>query len=191
MAFEFFHILGPKESRRHAAKSLSPGTNKRACKIHENAGHVANAGENIQHLDQVTKSLRVLKTMQSDKCEVHKSQHFLKCNPPPHLKQSVPTSHRMGTELIRLLVQGCERRMRRTQRHPCNHSSTEPLALHRESKINKMWSECLKQAGQEPLEFPQAHIHRYPSSSMIHQEVVQFFVFTSGRHFSWHWHPKP
>jgi len=34
-----------KTTHGHAATSLAPGSNKRACKIHENAGHVANAGD--------------------------------------------------------------------------------------------------------------------------------------------------
>ena len=69
---------------------------------------------------------------------------------------------------------------------PATALKRNPLLCIRESKR----SECLKQAGQEPWEFPCAPTHRYPSSSMIHQDVVQSFVFTSGRHFSRHWRAK-
>ena len=76
----------------HAATSLAPGMKSRACNVHENAGHVPIATENVRH--QITNSVIVPgEKTQSDKCEVHKNQHFLKRNPPPHLKHFVRTSH--------------------------------------------------------------------------------------------------
>ena len=66
-----------KTPHGHAAKSLAPGMKGRACNIHENAGHVAIATENLRH--QITNSVIVPgEKMQSSKCEVHKSQHFVK-----------------------------------------------------------------------------------------------------------------
>ena len=98
-----------------------------------------------------------------------------------------------GRELMKHFVCWCRVANAECGEHsgtPATTLKRNPWLCIRESEINKMWSECLKQAGQEPLEFLRARIHRYPSSSIILQEVVQSFVFTSGRHFSRHWRAK-
>ena len=49
-------------------------------------------------------------------------------------------------ETLRLLVHGCERRMRRTAASLHQLKKGNPSLCIRESKTNKMWSECLKRA---------------------------------------------
>ena len=129
---DFFHnamlTLDTKCSRCHeickdttwsCSEKSSSWHENRAYNIHENAGHVAIAKENVQH--QVTNSVNV----PAEKDAVRQIRNPQK----PALGKTEPTttfetfcahfpSYGQGiNETLRMLVYGCERRTWRTQRH--------------------------------------------------------------------------
>ena len=149
-----------------------------ACNIHENAGHVVIATEMYSSKLQIL-SVCLLKRIKKTQSEVDKTNTSQNAT---HHHICFPSYGQGINDPFCLLVRGCEQGGEMRGARLLNRS---PSLCIQESKINKMWSECLKQAGQETLELPRARIHLYshqrytPGSSSIFRLHIREALFAA------------